>query len=42
VPVRFVPLSPELVKRTTVAEGLGALWTIVRERFRSRPKPPNA
>lgn len=42
VPVRFVPLSPELVKRTTVGEGLGALWTIVRERFRSRPKPTNA
>ncbi len=42
VPVRFVPLSPELVKRTTVAEGLGALWTIIRERFRSRPKPPHA
>lgn len=36
MPVRFVPLSPERVKRTTALEGLGALTTLIGRRF-SRP-----
>jgi hypothetical protein len=39
IPVQFLPLSPELVKRTTVADGVRALWTILRERVRRRPAP---
>lgn len=33
IPVRFVPLSPDRVKRTSVGDGLRALGTIVRRRF---------
>ena len=36
VPVRFVPLSPERVKRTTVRNGLVALLTIIGCRFERR------
>jgi 2-phospho-L-lactate transferase/gluconeogenesis factor (CofD/UPF0052 family) len=36
MPVRFVPLSPEKVKRTTALEGLSALATLIGRRF-SRP-----
>jgi 2-phospho-L-lactate transferase/gluconeogenesis factor (CofD/UPF0052 family) len=32
VPVQFLPLSPERVKRTTVGDGLRALATVVRSR----------
>jgi 2-phospho-L-lactate transferase/gluconeogenesis factor (CofD/UPF0052 family) len=35
IPVRFVPLSPERVKRTSAFEGLRALATLVTQRFRS-------
>jgi hypothetical protein len=38
--VRFVPLSPERVKRTTVADGLSAVWTILRRRIAPPPAPP--
>jgi len=34
VPVQFLPISPEKVRRTTVAEGLQSLFTILRRRFR--------
>jgi 2-phospho-L-lactate transferase/gluconeogenesis factor (CofD/UPF0052 family) len=33
LPVQFLPLSPEKVKRTTVLDGLRALFQIVRLRF---------
>jgi hypothetical protein len=33
IPVRFVPLSPERVKRTSAFEGLRALATLVTQRF---------
>jgi 2-phospho-L-lactate transferase/gluconeogenesis factor (CofD/UPF0052 family) len=33
LPVRFVPLSPERVKRTSALDGLRALATLVRHRF---------
>jgi 2-phospho-L-lactate transferase/gluconeogenesis factor (CofD/UPF0052 family) len=36
-PVRFVPLSPERVKRTTALDGLRALATLVRHRFSRAP-----
>jgi hypothetical protein len=36
VPVRFVPLSPERVKRTTALDGISALATLIARRF-SRP-----
>jgi CTP:molybdopterin cytidylyltransferase MocA/2-phospho-L-lactate transferase/gluconeogenesis factor (CofD/UPF0052 family) len=32
VPVQFLPLSPERVRRTTVADGLRALWTLLSGR----------
>lgn len=35
--VRFVPLSPERVKRTTVGDGLVSLWTILLGRLARRP-----
>jgi len=35
--VRFVPLSPERVKRTTVTDGLVSLWTILLARLARRP-----
>jgi hypothetical protein len=38
--VRFVPLSPERVKRTTVLDGLTSLWTILRERMATRVSRP--
>jgi 2-phospho-L-lactate transferase/gluconeogenesis factor (CofD/UPF0052 family) len=37
IPVRFVPLSPERVKRTSAFEGLRALLTLVTHRFRRPP-----
>jgi len=33
LPVRFVPLSPDRVKRTTTIEGMHALATLVTRRF---------
>jgi 2-phospho-L-lactate transferase/gluconeogenesis factor (CofD/UPF0052 family) len=36
IPVEFLPISPDRVKRTTVADGLSALWTLVRGRLRRR------
>jgi 2-phospho-L-lactate transferase/gluconeogenesis factor (CofD/UPF0052 family) len=36
VPVRFLPLSPERVKRTTLRDGLVALLTIIGCRFERR------
>jgi 2-phospho-L-lactate transferase/gluconeogenesis factor (CofD/UPF0052 family) len=37
VPVRFVPLSPERVKRTSVVDGISALATLLTHRFRRSP-----
>ena len=37
IPVRFFPISPERVKRTTPLEGLQALGTILWRRFASMP-----
>jgi len=37
VPVQFLPISPEKVRRTTVAEGLRSLCTILWRRFRPFP-----
>ena len=39
VPVQFLPISPEKVRRTTVGEGLRALLTILWRRFRPVPSP---
>ena len=36
IPVRFFPISPERVKRTSVVEGLRAIFEIVASRLRSR------
>ena len=36
IPVRFVPLSPDRVKRTSAFEGLSALTTLVTQRFLGR------
>jgi hypothetical protein len=33
IPVRFVPLSPERVKRTSAFEGVRALTTLIVRRF---------
>ncbi|MEO8294945.1 MAG: 2-phospho-L-lactate transferase CofD family protein [Gemmatimonadota bacterium] len=33
-PVYYFPISPEKIRRTTVAEGLSSLWTILRGRWR--------
>jgi len=42
LPVQFVPLSPEKVKRTSAFDGFHALMSIVRLRFaQSRPAPPS-
>jgi hypothetical protein len=40
LPVQFVPLSPEKVKRTSAFDGLQALLAIVRERFSSEAIVP--
>jgi hypothetical protein len=37
VPVRFVPLSPDRVKRTSVVEGVSALATLLTHRFKRSP-----
>lgn len=43
IPVRFVPISPERVKRTSPLEGLQALATIAWRRIASsRPAAPEA
>jgi 2-phospho-L-lactate transferase/gluconeogenesis factor (CofD/UPF0052 family) len=39
MPVRFVPLSPERVKRTSPLDGLSALATLVTHRFSRQPAP---
>ena len=36
MPVHFVPLSPDRVKRTSAFEGLRALTTLVTQRFLRR------
>jgi 2-phospho-L-lactate transferase/gluconeogenesis factor (CofD/UPF0052 family) len=36
-PVRYFPISPEKVKRTSVGEGFAALWTLIRGRLTRRP-----
>jgi hypothetical protein len=33
VPVQFLPISPERVKRTSVVDGLGSLWALIAGRF---------
>jgi hypothetical protein len=38
IPVRFFPISPERVKRTSVVEGLRAVLEIFARRLRSRPR----
>ncbi len=40
IPVRFVPLAPDRVKRTSVIEGMRALATLVSRRFSGRPLEP--
>jgi 2-phospho-L-lactate transferase/gluconeogenesis factor (CofD/UPF0052 family) len=35
-PVRYFPISPQKVKRTSVGEGVTALWTLLRRRFTRR------
>jgi 2-phospho-L-lactate transferase/gluconeogenesis factor (CofD/UPF0052 family) len=35
-PVRYFPISPHKVRRTTIGEGLQALWTIICYRFTHR------
>jgi hypothetical protein len=37
--VRFVALSPERVKRTTIVDGVTSIFTIIRRRFSGRPAP---
>ena len=37
IPVRFVPLAPDRVKRTSAVEGMRALATLVTHRFTARP-----
>jgi 2-phospho-L-lactate transferase/gluconeogenesis factor (CofD/UPF0052 family) len=37
VPVQFLPISPDLVKRTSVMEGLQALGALLRGRFAAPP-----
>ena len=39
VPVQFFEISPDLVRRTTVADGFGALFIAVRERLRRTVTP---
>jgi len=34
MPVHYFPISPERVKRTTVGDGVRALWTVVWHRFK--------
>ena len=41
IPVKFFPISPERIKRTSPLEGLQALGAIVWRRF-SAPRPPAA
>jgi hypothetical protein len=40
IPVRFLPISPDLVKRTSVVEGLQALGALVAGRFAAPPARP--
>ena len=42
IPVRFVPLAPDRVKRTSAFEGLRALTTLVTHRFLGRGRPAPA
>ena len=37
IPVQFLPISPDLVKRTSVVEGLQALGALVAGRFAAPP-----
>jgi hypothetical protein len=42
LPVRFVPLSPDRVTRTSALDGLHALGILLERRFaRARPAPPS-
>ena len=36
-PVRYFPISPQKVKRTTIREGVTALWTLLGQRFKRLP-----
>lgn len=36
-PIRFFPMSPERVRRTSLLDGWRAVWTILRRRFGTRP-----
>ena len=38
-PVRYFPISPQKVKRTSIGEGVTALWTLVRRRLARRGPP---
>jgi 2-phospho-L-lactate transferase/gluconeogenesis factor (CofD/UPF0052 family) len=38
-PVRYFPISPQKVKRTSVLEGITALCTLIRGRFKHRVPP---
>ncbi len=40
IPVQFFPISPARVKRTSLGEGIQALWTLVSGRFKSDPARP--
>lgn len=42
IPVRFFPISPDRVKRTSVVEGLRAIVEIVASRLRSQRPPVSA
>ncbi len=41
IPVRFLPISPERVKRTSILDGLRAILEVVVRRFGSRPARTN-
>jgi 2-phospho-L-lactate transferase/gluconeogenesis factor (CofD/UPF0052 family) len=41
-PVRFFPMSPEKVKRTTIGDGLQSIASILGWRLRSRPRTSNS
>src|SRR4029450_7624164 len=40
LPVRFFPLSPDRVKRTSALDGLHALWILLAERPTARRTAP--
>ena len=40
IPVQFLPISPERVKRTSVLEGVQSLAALLLGRLRTPPRPP--